>query len=274
MAKAHRTFRNNPAIHRSDGLTEIELTHNKIALINTFNYAKTLGYGWYATMVNKGNWYAQAVIRSERTKSGKTTIMMHRLFLPDVPLIDHYNRNGLDNTMINLRAATKAQNMFNCKKYSRSRHNPNGTTSKYVGVSYCSSRGDWTAAIRHEGKILNLGQRKTEEEAYALRLAAEKKYYPDFERYPDHLFTGHDTDGKRTDLAVTSANDSHLIELGVALERQRSLEIITTAIERYPDSRSILESIELRIKNPAGASMINVPSASVDTWERNGKISR
>lgn len=274
MGKAHRTFRNNPAIHRSDGFTEIELTHNKIALIDTLNYAKTLGYGWYATMMNKGNWYAQAVIRSERTKSGKTTIMMHRLFLPDIPLIDHYNRNGLDNTMENLRPANKKQNMFNCKKYHHSKHNPNGTTSRYVGVSYCSSRGDWTAAITYEGKRMNLGQRKTEEEAYALRLAAEKKYYPDFQRYPDHLFTSHESDGKRADLAVTSVDDSHLIELGVALERQRSLEVIKAAIDQYPDLKSMLESIELRIKNPAGVSMINVPSGSVDTWERNGKISR
>ncbi len=234
--RSRRTFRNNSAIHRNDGLTEIQLTHGKIALVDTFNYPKTIGYGWYAMRMKEGNWYAQAVVKTDGTVSGKTTVTMHKLFLP---LIDHRNRDGLDNTMDNLRPATHGQNMFNCKKYKV------GAPSRQVGVSFHKRRSLWTASITIDKKYINIGAFKTEHEAIQARLNAERLYSPNFDRYPDLPGFSHQQDGTNKATDITTVQDSHLIEFGVELERDRCLHILTGCA-----GLTINQIIEL-IKNPA-----------------------
>lgn len=56
------------------------------------------------------------------------------------PLIDHINRDGHDNRISNLRAASFAQNSMNAKKRSN-------TSSRYKGVSYNRRKGAYYAWI-------------------------------------------------------------------------------------------------------------------------------
>ena len=100
-------------------------------------------------------------------------IKVHRLigihFLPNwnnKECIDHRNRDKLDNRIINLRWATRSENIANKTK-------KQNTTSKYIGVSFYKNRNKWVAQI--DCKNLNGGRQKhlgifnTEDEANSAR---------------------------------------------------------------------------------------------------------
>jgi hypothetical protein len=96
---------------------------------------------------------------------------IHRLvgihFLPNwnnCKEIDHLNRDRLDNRVINLRWATRSENLRNKKKKA-------GCSSKYKGVSFQKRENKWCSQIvnkdllgRRSSKFL--GYFNTEEEAY------------------------------------------------------------------------------------------------------------
>lgn len=123
-----------------------------------------------AELVSKHKWWitpqGYAVTKIKRTDGlkkdkGRRTIGMHRLILgdPDSPVIDHINRNKLDNRKENLRACTYSKNNHN-----RSLHK--GKTSKHRGVSF--KRGKWQVVIRVNGVLKWFGYHKTEEDAAAV----------------------------------------------------------------------------------------------------------
>ena len=71
--------------------------------------------------------------------------------------IDHKNRNKADNRIINLREATRQQNIFNSVK----KNNSSGIT----GVSAIPNRKNWRARTCINGKSIYIGTYKTKEEA-------------------------------------------------------------------------------------------------------------
>jgi hypothetical protein len=92
--------------------------------------------------------------------AGKTDFLHRYLLNPDKGMeVDHINGNGLDNRLLNLRVCTKSQNGANRKSSNK--------TSKYKGVSLCSSSVDkkWRAQITKNGKCVLLGRYYTEKEA-------------------------------------------------------------------------------------------------------------
>jgi len=92
--------------------------------------------------------------------------------LPRPLLLDHINRNSLDNRISNLRLASVNSNNAN--------RSPTGnTTSKYRGV-YLSSRGKWVAQIKVNREVIYLGSFLTEEEAARVRDEASIKYFGEF----------------------------------------------------------------------------------------------
>lgn len=101
---------------------------------------------------------------------------MHRLFLgeecPDGYVIDHINRNRLDNTRENLRVCTYAQNSQNAY------HKPG--RSGYNGVHYNKKKKLWDAYIFVNTKRINLGFFDTKQQAIKARLQAEKDYWGDY----------------------------------------------------------------------------------------------
>lgn len=99
---------------------------------------------------------------------------IHRLvgihFLPNLEnkeTIDHRNQEKLDNSVFNLRWATKSEQIANIEK----RQN---TSSTFVGVCFDKNSNKWKADIRCQ-KLLGKGKRKylgsfnTEEEANSAR---------------------------------------------------------------------------------------------------------
>ncbi|MCX5633335.1 MAG: AP2 domain-containing protein [Phycisphaerae bacterium] len=133
----------------------IRLTQGKYAIVDVEDFEKLNKDKWYLfENKNKNNFYA---VRTE----GRRNIFMHRRIMnaPQGAIVDHINRNGLDNRRTNLRIVNNMQNCWNSE-----RGFYNGA-SKYKGVRLDKRTGKWYARIRHNGKEINLGSFDTEIEA-------------------------------------------------------------------------------------------------------------
>jgi len=100
-------------------------------------------------------------------------ITMHRLIMNYI-LVDHNNRNPLDNRKSNLRDATKVENNQNHKLRKDS-------TSGISGVNWDKKSNKWRVRINSStNQRIYLGLYSDFNEAVIARLNAEKKYYGDF----------------------------------------------------------------------------------------------
>ena len=102
----------------------------------------------------------------------RTHISMHRLILnpKDNELVDHKNRNSLDNRRSNLRIATSSQNMGNMKKHSDNK-------SGHKGVTLLKGKGKYVARIYFNGKQINLGRFKNKVKAGKAYKTASLHYF-------------------------------------------------------------------------------------------------
>jgi len=119
--------------------------------------------------VNGGGYLLVSLTKNKVSKH----LSIHRLigihFLPNwenKECLDHVNRDKLDNRIINLRWASKAENSANKQK-------KQNTTSKFVGVSFYKNSNKWRSRIRCDkllgGRREHLGYFNTEEEAHSAR---------------------------------------------------------------------------------------------------------
>lgn len=94
-----------------------------------------------------------------RNQNDKLVFMQHEIVKPGKGfLIDHRNRNNLDNRKANLRICTKSQNSMN-------RGLQANNTSGYRGVSFNKVCKKWEAYIKLDGKRRRLGLYKNKEKA-------------------------------------------------------------------------------------------------------------
>ena len=110
-------------------------------------------------------------------KSGTNKIIsLHRHILDadDGVIIDHKDRNKLNNKRSNLRIATKSQNNSNINMRS-------DNTSGFTGVKRAKS-GKWVAQITHNKVRLHLGTFDKICDAIDARISAEIKYHGEFRR--------------------------------------------------------------------------------------------
>lgn len=117
------------------------------------DFARLMKYRWHLVNVGTGS-YAVSTIEGKR-------VFMHRMVMgvddPEV-IVDHINRDKLDNRRENLRTATAQQNSFNVDKHS-------DNTSGHKGVTWDKLRRKWVASIVKDGKRRFLGRFDTAEEA-------------------------------------------------------------------------------------------------------------
>lgn len=116
--------------------------------------------GYYMTSINNKNYHAH-----------RLAFLIHNGYLPEV--VDHKNRNKLDNRACNLRAADKSLNACNSKTRS-------DNTSGTKGVGLHKSSGKWRARIRVDKKEYYLGLFANKEDASNAVKTARSKLHGDF----------------------------------------------------------------------------------------------
>lgn len=157
--KKQRKFNEYEAV---EGYVKVKLNDENYMLCDAEDWENLKGHYWY--MSDTG--YAVC----ETMKTG--TLRFHKLVTGTTAevIIDHINRNKLDNRKSNLRIATASVNAINKGLQS------NNTTG-YAGVYFNKKSRTWNARVKVKGKIICLGTFPTKEEAIAARQAGEEKYY-------------------------------------------------------------------------------------------------
>jgi len=150
----------------------IKLTQGQYAIVDQQDFEALNLFKWCAAK-DYDTFYA---IRYARINNKNTTIKMHRQIMnaKENDIVDHHDKNGLNNTRENLRIATAAQNNAN------SRRGMNRGKSKYKGVCRDERCGKWRAGIKCEGKHIHLGMFEDEIEAAKAYDEAAKKYHGEF----------------------------------------------------------------------------------------------
>jgi hypothetical protein len=119
-----------------------------------YTYVDAVDYPW----LSRWTWHLHAGYATRLEK--KKLIYMHRQIMqpPDGMIVDHRNRNKLDNTRQNLRNCTPQENACNRAKRT-------GTSSRFAGVTYMRDRGKYRAYVYYEGEHLSCGYFTDEIEA-------------------------------------------------------------------------------------------------------------
>lgn len=121
--------------------------------------------------------YRDIRIRGRVEKEHRIIYFMHYKELPEV--VDHINRDKMDNRIENLRGASNSQNHLNCVMHS-------SNSSGYRGVSYMKGRNKpWRAYLKEIG----LGYFYTPEEAAIARDKKAKEWFGEFAvlNFPDEV---------------------------------------------------------------------------------------
>ena len=122
---------------------------------------------------------------------GNNKIRMQRLLcrVPSGCMVDHINRNKLDNRRENLRPVTHMQNAQNAEV--------RFGTSKYIGVRYRKAKGKYEANANLNNKEIYIGVADTEKEAAEMRDAFVYRTRGEFaflnfpensDNYKDYIF--------------------------------------------------------------------------------------
>jgi hypothetical protein len=134
-----RNYRRRPAEPGRDA-KQIPLGDGFYAYVDAADYEWLSQWAWHL--------HGGYAVRHE----GGKRIYMHRAIMqpPEGMVVDHTNRNTMDNTRESLLVCTQHENLINRSKR-------NGASSRYRGVSYNKRLGKWGARILFEGTRLWLG---------------------------------------------------------------------------------------------------------------------
>lgn len=151
---------------------EIVLTDGKITQVNEEDFAYLSYWSWSTGGRNK------SYVQRTETQPKRVTIFMHKVVaarsgLNVSGIIDHRDRNTLNNQRENLREATDSQNQGNSDT-------PVNNTSGYKGVSYKKAIRRFQAYIRIGGKLKHLGYFSTPVQAAVAYNLAAKYHFGDF----------------------------------------------------------------------------------------------
>jgi len=137
----------------------------RCALVEDGDYAQLRKFKWYVG--KNGYCYAR-----KQSSNVETHYYMHRVVMqaPSGTLVDHINRNPLDNRRVNLRLCSFKQNNTNGSAYNKH--------SRYKGVRY--RYGRWYARITVNHVGYHLGSFATEQDAAIAYNQAALKHFGEF----------------------------------------------------------------------------------------------
>ncbi len=120
----------------------------------------------YLDKVRKHKWYCYKDKNTFYVMVARISLLLHQLILPTKkPLvIDHRDRDGLNNRKSNLRRVTNRQNCENTER----------NTSGFPGVDYFKRTKRWRSRIYYNEKHIHLGYFDTALEAYKVRQKFKK----------------------------------------------------------------------------------------------------
>jgi HNH endonuclease len=146
----------------------IPLPNSMLAIVDDEDYEELSRYKWGVRVAKYGCYVRRMVYAGGKG----TSVYIHRQILgfPD-SLIDHINRNPLDNRKSNLRLCTRSQNNAN---------GPSIGTSKFRGVHFMTARKRWRSNIIINGKVVSVGTFSTEVEAAMAYNERAKEFYGEF----------------------------------------------------------------------------------------------
>jgi len=127
--------------------------------------------GDLAGSLRKTNNRREIMMNKKTYYSARLIFLWHKGWLPE--MVDHKDRNSLNENIDNLRAATRTQNATNVS----SRKN---STSKYLGVSYNTNRKKWISQIMVNKVKKYLGIYSDEEAAAIAYNKAAELYFGEF----------------------------------------------------------------------------------------------
>jgi len=124
--------------------------------------------------LNKYHWY---VNNSGYAFRREKVIFMHRQIIKaddkQIEVVDHVNRNPLDNQKKNLRPATKSQNATNKRM-------PGTNKTGFLGVHFDKGSGRYRSQIKHNGKRINIGRFDNPEDAFRSYDAKAREVWGEF----------------------------------------------------------------------------------------------
>lgn len=142
----------------------------KFAIVDEADFERLSVMRWHSS-----HGYPATCVRNPKSGSLEIPRRMHTFLLPAAAgmVVDHINRDPLDNRRCNLRRCTQAQNSRNKSG------NQGATESVYKGVNRDKSSG-WRANIKSGDKLHGLGAWATESEAARAYDSAARHYFGEF----------------------------------------------------------------------------------------------
>lgn len=154
-------------------MRKIHLIRDKFVLVDDVDYVRLSAFKW---ILSTSGYAVRSIATPGKYANGKgrrKLVYMHRELMGAVSgqMIDHINRDQLDNRRKNLRFCSSSENHVNSKVYKNNSTGYRGVYRQYK---------KWTARLNFRKNKFLLGTFDTKKEAVEARRSAEEKILGEF----------------------------------------------------------------------------------------------